>query len=619
MGTGRQSIGPMYHSPMLKTIQPATLEWKDGVPYSSVYGDVYHSADGGAGQARHVFLAGCGLPAAWAGRDHFVVLETGFGTGLNFLATWAAWRDDPSRCRRLHFVSVEKHPFSAADLARLHAQWPEFADLSAELGAAWPPAVPGFHRLALDGGRVQLTLMLGDAGDGLPNLDARVDACYLDGFAPDRNTELWQPWLFGELARLARPGASAATYTVAAQVRQGLTEAGFACHKREGYGRKRHCLAARFAGDSAAPPVPPHRVIVIGAGVAGAAVAHALATRGQAVTVLERARAPAQAASGNPVAVFRPVISRDDNRSTRLTRAAFLHDLRAWPTLPGVEWARCGVLHLAKDAEAETRSRQALAATAPPPDYARWIEPEEACQLANWPVTAAGVFYPDAGWVMPASLCAAWLAHPGIDRHCGVTVATLEHRDGSWRAFDAQGDLLAEADAVVLANARDAATLVPEQAWPIHTVRGQVTRLPVGSLPQIERVIAREGYLAPGVRPLVGATYEHDDLDTAPRAASDIANLARLESILPGATATFDTAQLEGRAALRATLPDRLPLVGAVEGRPGLFVAAGYASRGVVWAGLLGEVLADGMTGAPLPLEADLVAAIAPGRWAVRG
>src|SRR5512143_683615 len=284
---------------MLKTLVPATLAFRDGVPYSAPYGDIYHSADGGAGQARHVFLQGCGLPEAWAGRDRFVILETGFGTGMNFLATWAAWRDDPQRPSRLHFLSVEKHPFRADDLARLHAHWPEFAVLSAQLLANWPMLTPGFHRIALDGGRVQLTLMLGDATDCLPRVQAQVDAFYLDGFAPDVNADLWQPALFNELARLAKPGATAATYTVAAPVREGLAQAGFACEKRAGYGRKRHCLSARFAEEvSQTEPARPQRVAVIGAGVAGAATAHALAQRGIEVTVLERADAIAQGASG---------------------------------------------------------------------------------------------------------------------------------------------------------------------------------------------------------------------------------------------------------------------------------------------------------------------------------
>ncbi|MGE5318830.1 MAG: bifunctional tRNA (5-methylaminomethyl-2-thiouridine)(34)-methyltransferase MnmD/FAD-dependent 5-carboxymethylaminomethyl-2-thiouridine(34) oxidoreductase MnmC [Hyphomicrobiaceae bacterium] len=608
---------------MLKTIVPARLEFKDGVPYSAAYGDIYHSADGGAGQARHVFLQGCGLPQGWARRANFVVLETGFGTGLNFLATWAAWRDDPARPARLHFLSAEKHPFHADDLARLHAQWPEFSALSAELLANWPALMPGFHRIALDGGRVQLTLMLGDALDCLPQLDAAVDAFYLDGFAPDCNADLWQPKLFDALARLARPGALAATYTVAASVREGLGRAGFVCEKRAGYGRKRHCLSAYFAGPSRRREAArPRHVAVIGAGVAGAAVAHALAQRGVAVTVLERADRPAAAASGNPVAVFRPVISRDDNGSTRLTRAAFLHDLRAWPALgqargagQQVQWARCGVLHLAKNAEAAAKQQQALGATAPPGDYARWVELDEARALANWPVAAPGVYYPTAGWVVPASLCRAWLDHPAIRVQTGCAVARVTAGAAGWRVADREGAVLAEADAVVLANARDARNLAPGQAWPLNTVRGQITQLPPGCLPEITRVVSREGYVAPGVRPLVGATYEHDEADTAPRAASDLSNLARLEAILPGAGERFAADKVDGRAALRATLPDRLPLVGAVSGYPGLYVAAAYASRGVVWAALLGATLADLMTSQPLPLEADLMRAIAPGRF----
>lgn len=603
---------------MLKTIVPAVLAFRDGVPYSVHYGDIYHSADGGAGQARHVFLQGCGLPERWARRECHVVLETGFGTGLNFLATWAAWRSDPQRPARLHYLSVEKHPFGTADMALLHAQWPEFSTLSNALLAIWPMLTPGFHRLALDEGRVQLTLMLGEAADCLPQVEAAVDAFYLDGFAPDCNADLWQPELFDQLARLAKPGAIAATYSVAAPVRQGLMQAGFVCDKRAGYGRKRHCLSARFAGlSNRVECAPPRQVAVVGAGVAGAATAQALARRGMTVTVLERADSPAQAASGNPVGVFRPVISRDDNRATRLTRAAFLHDLRAWEALgEQVEWSRCGVLHLAKDAEAAAKLQQAMAATAPPPQFARWVALTEARELANWPVAAPGVYYPSAGWVVPGSLCRAWLGHPAILLKTGSPAARLQPTATGWRVFDCNGVVLAEAEAVVLANARETIQLVPGQPWPLNTVRGQITRLPRDGLPEIQRVIAREGYVAPGAgQLLVGATYEHDDDDIEPRSASDRANLERLETILPGAGTRFEGAELGGRASLRATLPDRLPIVGAISGQAGLYVAAGYASRGVVWAGLLGEALADQMAGQPLPLEAGLMRAIEPARF----
>lgn len=607
---------------MLKTIVPARLEFRDGVAFAPEYGDIYHSADGGEGQSRHVFLEGCGLPRAWAARETFVVLETGFGTGLNFLTTWAAWRDDPARPSRLHYLSVEKHPFTAHDLARLHAQWPALAPYSAELVARWPMPVPGFHRIAFDEGRVQLTLLFGDAADCLPQVEARVDAFYLDGFAPARNAGMWQPAVFDAIARLAQPESRVATYTVESGVRAELARVGFDCEKRPGFGRKRHCLAARFASGKLAPPPPrPRRITVIGAGVAGAAVAHALATRGVAVTVLERAAAPATGASGNPVAVFRPLVSRDDNLTSRLTRAAFLHDLRTWPALgERLEWARCGVAHVARDDDMARKLQRALAELSPPEAFAAWLEPGALRKRAGWPVAAAGAWYAGAGWIDPASLCAAWLDTAGIEFRSACAVERVEHTATGWRCVGADSEVLAESDAVVLANAWEASRLASEQGWPLHAVRGQVTALPAGSLPELACVVAREGYVAPGSgRPVVGATYEHDDLDLAARAESDRFNLARLETLLPGASARIAPDAVRGRAALRATLPDRFPLLGAVTGPAGRYVAAGYGSRGVVWAGLFGEALADLMTGQPLPLERDLMRAMSPARFSLAG
>ena len=224
----------------------------DGTPYSPIYDDVYHSAAGAHAQAKHVFLAGNGLPGRWAGREKFVIVETGFGLGLNFLATWLTWRDDPQRCRTLHFISLEKHPLAAADLARVHVAWPELATLSDELGRSWPALEEGVHELEFDGGRVRLTLHFGDAATLLPKLTAAADAFYLDGFSPAKNPELWSPGLCGSLVRLAVSGATLATWSVAGSVRRALAAAGFAVVRRPGFAGKRQMLVGRFApADSA--------------------------------------------------------------------------------------------------------------------------------------------------------------------------------------------------------------------------------------------------------------------------------------------------------------------------------------------------------------------------------
>ena len=223
----------------------------DGTPVSPAYGDVYHSAAGGHAQAKHVFMAGNGLPTRWQGKDRFVILETGFGLGINFLATWLAWRDDPRRCATLHFVSLEKHPFTAGDLARAHRTFPEFAALSGELVDHWPaPEVlrPGELHIPLSAGQVTLHLVLGDAIALLPALDVAVDAFYLDGFSPAKNPDLWSPELCQSLYRLAAPGATLATWSVAGAVRRALSDAGFLVEKRPGFADKRQMLVGRTEG-----------------------------------------------------------------------------------------------------------------------------------------------------------------------------------------------------------------------------------------------------------------------------------------------------------------------------------------------------------------------------------
>ncbi len=236
---------------MLPRLLPAHLTRDtDGTPISQLYGDIYHSASGGHAQAQHVFLAGNGLPGRWQGRKLFVILETGFGLGLNFLATWLAWQNDPDRCQVLHFVSLEKHPFTADDLAQLHAAWPELAPLAQELRRHWPPLLAGEHRIELAQGRVVLRLVFGDALDALSRFDAAVDAFYLDGFSPARNPELWSPALCRALASHAVPGATLATWSVAGSVRQALSAAHFAVEKCPGFASKRQMLVGRYGTQS---------------------------------------------------------------------------------------------------------------------------------------------------------------------------------------------------------------------------------------------------------------------------------------------------------------------------------------------------------------------------------
>jgi len=630
-------------------IEPAGLCRKDdGTPYSPTYGDVYHAIEGGPGQAREVFLAGNDLPSRWRGRDRFVILETGFGTGLNFLATATAWREDPRRSGRLHYLSLEKHPFPAADLAELHSAWPEFALFAAELRQRWPILLPGLHRLEFDSGRLVLTLVLGDATQLLRRLSARVDAFYLDGFAPDRNPEMWSPELCRALARLAAPGATLATWSVAAAVRQALARNGFVLEKRPGYGRKRERLIGRFAPHpKAAPPAPPpppeRHALVIGAGLAGCAAVERLAARGWNVELIDARPTPAGAASGNLAGLYLPLVSLDDNLAARLSRTAFMHARRRWIDLAArghpARWRDCGVLQVARDAEHEARQRGLIESVPWPAEFIRFISADAARQYTGGHRPAhGGWLFPLAGWAHPPSLCAAHLAAAGerLRQHFGRRVTRLERSGGMWRAVDEVGQEIAAAAVAILAPGAETGNLNPCAGLPIQRVRGQVSLIDATALTGLELGLCREGYATPELDGLccIGASYALD-ADPEPRPGDDAGNLARLERLLPGRVTSAQDSLRGARVSFRAVAPDRLPLVGAlpdplalpgwrntrlahlprIEGLHGLM---GYASRGLIWADLMAELLASRLEGDPLPLETDLVEALDPGRFALK-
>lgn len=608
---------------MSAPLVPAALALSaDGTPYSAAFDDVYHSSAGGTAQARHVFLAGNDLPGRWRERERFTILETGFGLGLNFLATRAAWQEDASRCAKLHYVSIEKHPFSVADLVTLHAPLTGLAAQAAELRARWPILVPGMHRLEFDAGRVVLTLCFGDIADLARELHLAADAFFLDGFAPSKNPGMWSPAVLKSLAQLASPGATLATYTAASPVRDALTLAGFSVEKRPGFARKREMLCAHWTGRGATVPSPrpARRAIVVGAGLAGSAVCERLAARGWEVTLLERHAAPAQEASGNHAGTFHPLVTRDDSFIARLSRASFLHAQRHWESLENLAWSRCGVLQMARDEAEDAAQRSAMASLAYPACYAGYLDRAAATQVTGAAVASGGLWFPQGGWIQPASLANALLAKAKVSMHFGVEVEKLEHGAGGWAAVGGDGRTLATAPVVVLANARDAVRLAPVAHLSLRSVRGQVSHLPASEFPAIGSVLLRGGFALPAVDDIVvtGATYDIGEDDPLPRTDSHAGNLARLARVLPGAERGFDPASLQGRVGFRAVAPDRLPVVGPLPGSEGLFAAFAYASRGILWCGLMAELLASRIEGEPWPIEARLAEAVSADRFGRR-
>ncbi len=647
---------------MTDPLIPATLAFLDnGTPFSPRHDDIYHSAAGALAQARHVFLRGNGLPERWQGRTVFTVLETGFGMGINFLTTWAAWRADSARCERLHFVSTEKHPFTRDDLLCAHATTIDdatVAELGRLLANVWPMLVPGLHRLEFDGGRVTLTLAFGDATGTLPALWLRADAFYLDGFAPAKNPDLWSPAIFRALARLAADDARFATYTSAGDVKRALEQNGFVYRKEPGFAGKRAMLCGHFAPRWRVrrhePPQPlaaaGRHAVVIGAGLAGCALVERLAARGWHVTLLERHAALASAASGNPAGVYHPLLSRDDSVASRITRNGFLYALRRWAALEQaghtlVRGAH-GLLQIAGSAAEAGQVAAAIGNFGYPSDYVKVVDQATAQQIATQPVTQGGWFFPHGGWIEPATLCAAQCAAAGerLDTRFGVDVAHIERVGDQWRVLDRAGHVVACAPVVIFANAHQAATVGGLHHAPTRNVRGQLTVLPASCSAPLRVPVIGDGYAVPlpAQRMLIGATYEIDNTDPLARPAGHDENLQRLAQMLPALAEAYSAQPppaLAGRVAFRCVTSDRLPMLGALADEaaatrdaarlrgawpldlpraPGLYGAFAFGSRGLVWAALGAELIASQLDGEPWPLERSLAEDIDPARFLLR-
>ena len=616
-------------------------------------GMVHPAVDAWA-QAQSVCLQGNALPARWAGRRHFVVLETGFGLGDNFLATWDAWRRDPQRCEQLHFVAVEPRPPSRAELAAAQVQSPG-AELASQLMQAWPPLTPGLHALDFEGGRVQLLLAVGEATVLLPTLRLAADALCLGEPPADAKPPAWPPRLLKAVGRLAAPESSLATASVAEPMRAGLLTAGFQLTNSTGTGTNtsQDLTVARFAPRFVPPRLPAAAVpaarhaVVVGAGLAGAAMAQALARQGLQVTVLEQHGSPAQEGSGNLGGLFHGTLNADDGVYARLFRAAALQAARAYaPAIDAgaVPGQATGLLRLETTLTDLGAMQAVLQGLGLPAAYVSALGREQASQCAGVPLPGPAWFYPGGGWVSPAAWVRHALATTGVQLVLGAPVQGLLRSGQDWCVQGAHGQTLARAPILVLANAAGVAPLLAplgHSPWPLQRARGQVTSGPVRSGPagqasSLKMPVAGDGYALPLSHDeiLCGATRQLGDEDSTVREADHRLNLERLQR-LTGLALTADSTAWQGRTGWRLQADDRLPIAGAMpvacmpegqrmdQGRllprePGLFVLTALGARGLSLAPLLARLVAAQATGTPWPVEQALADAVDPARWRVR-
>lgn len=686
-------------SPLTAPPAPASLSWdSDGLPLSDTFGDYYFSRQGGLDETRYIYLQHNFLAERWqqlAPPQDFVIGETGFGTGLSFLCCWQLWQQTAPADARLHFVSVEKHPLLPQDLRRALALWPELQTEAEALLQQYPEVLhTGFHRLSFADGRIQLTLIIDDACAGLeqllPSLHPAhrlprrgIDAWLLDGFAPAKNPEMWRPELFALVQQLSAPNATLATFTSAGLVRRGLAQHGFTIYTGRGFGTKREMVygqlsrvhlpptADSFASNGFNSPYPvpwdvsspnhnaARHAVIIGGGIAGCHTARALAGRGWRVTLLEQHAQLAQEGSGNPQGVLYAKLSHRAETLSDFNLQALQFAQRAYQAYWDQVGSQCGVLQLLSPTNIDQlQQRYGQQGLFTP------VTATEASELSGVTVDSGGLFFPQSGWINPAALCRQLVDHPHIEvvLNCRVDTLEFDSNQQQWQLSTAQFDphtglepqtLTRQAPAVVLTVASHARKLTlasgePLTAeLPLKPIRGQVSYVTASADSQaLKTVICGDGYLPPAVegRHCLGATFDPHHLDLTLTEQDHQRNLHTMTQQVPSLADTFVSDRISGgRAALRCTTPDYLPLVGplpkyldlledyallrknaraniphAAHYWPGLYVNLGHGSRGLTYTPICAELLAAQMQGEPTPVGQALHTALHPGRFWIR-
>ncbi|USZ14641.1 tRNA (5-methylaminomethyl-2-thiouridine)(34)-methyltransferase MnmD [Moraxella sp. FZFQ2102] len=620
-------------------LQRASIHWQTDaqghtIPVSEAFDDVYFSRAGGLAETHYVFLQGNQLPTRFANlqaHQSFVIAETGFGTGLNFLATCLLWSQNAPKNARLHFISTEKFPLSLDDLQLALTAWRDehTTPWIDALLSQYPLLMAGCHRLHISD-QITLDLWFGDAydsfgtlADNLTDTCQKVDAWFLDGFAPSKNSDLWSVELFKQFARLSHSATTLATFTAAGFVRRNLQEAGFQVNKIKGFGHKREMITAQFVSDVINPtPRARKHIAIIGAGISGVMTAIALSRRGHRISLIDKST-PMRAASGNPRALLAPKLTLIEHAHNHLPTVSFLYAQRIYKNLskslqesdthsaPIFEPTGAVDFLLPSQKSAEKRSAQ----IAPYPDALIYQMDDSGYQTAD-----IATFVPLAGLINTQSI-AKLIAHLPNITVIQDTVDKLEKSDNSINLYLSNGGVQCYDSVVICAGFES--ELLDDTLFKCRKIRGQLSWV---TFPQLlaqkglpKTPIKYDGYCAAfddgdgEHKFLFGASFVRNSTDTTISLDEHQFNLSKLTAALPDIAAALpDVSEFHGKVGIRAQTPDYHPLVGQIDTQ--LFTLYGMGSKGFSFAPLCAEILADLMNGTILPIDQILLDKLNPKR-----
>jgi len=599
----------------------------DGVLRSDIFDDVYFSADNGLEETEYVFIQGNYLQRkieAAAGQQ-CVVVETGFGTGLNFLATWRLFDAVKMPETKLHFISFEKYPLSKDIIRQALAPWDQqIGDYTKCLLDNYPLRAQGMHRIHMRDD-VILDIIIGDVNDYISELHIPqgVDAWYLDGFAPAKNPDMWSTILFENMARLSKADTNFATFTAAGAVKRGLESAGFDVSKQQGFGRKRDMLVGSYKTQDSPEDVhkADHKVAIIGGGLAGTACAYILKQRGLNPVLFEASDHIAAGASGNAQGLYNPRFSAERSAEAEFYSAAFMTAYRTFETLSkdhDIDFDPCGTVHLMTDDQKTKRFSKMHRKWGWGEAHMSIISAEQASKRAGVDVDFDALYLPEAGVVSPHKLCNAYVHD--VECRLGAAVHDIAQSGQQWMI---EGELF---DSVIIANAMGAQSYKQMRWLPIYTVRGQMTEVKSQNKTAPEINICFGGYttrVKEGIQH-VGSTFQKDRDNTDNDPQDNTENLERLFDYVPQLKDKLEV--LGARAALRTSSKDYFPIIGAApdyeewldggqSDMRGLYVSTAHGSHGVVSSIMGAHLIADMIVGAPHALPQNAVAQLAPDRF----
>ncbi|MGY4676020.1 bifunctional tRNA (5-methylaminomethyl-2-thiouridine)(34)-methyltransferase MnmD/FAD-dependent 5-carboxymethylaminomethyl-2-thiouridine(34) oxidoreductase MnmC [Ursidibacter arcticus] len=642
-------------------------------PVSEQFDDIYFSTQDGLAESYYVFQEGNQLWQKW--QDHtrsaFIIAETGFGTGLNFLAVAEKFQQfqqtyPNSPLKRLYFISFEKFPLTASQLASIHQLYPQFAKLSQQLTAYWQPRQVGCQRYHFE--QVYLDIWFGEMAENLEQLgdsyNGLVDCWFLDGFSPDKNPEMWNTGLYQAMFRLTQNGGSFATFTASSAVRKGLQAVGFDVKKRKGFGKKREMLWGEKPQESLAAILqypyfyPNHSVdcddiAIIGGGVASLFLAYSLLEKGKKVTLYCQDEQVAQNASGNQQGAIYPQLSDDDERNVRFYVHSFDYALQRLKQLTQAVEFEHQFTGVALYAYNEKTAQKLTKMAEQDWDHSLYqlYDAKQLSEKIGLSVQNGGAFIALGGWLSPIQLVQngiAYLQTKGLKLVLNHQVTELTWQQNAWQCQQ-DGEVFRHS-VVVLANGHQLKAFKQTDGIPLYPVRGQVSQVPTNvALNALKCVVCYDGYITPvsaSQTHCIGASHLRDNADMAFSLAEHQQNIAKLQQNLTACdwTLNIDSTANKGKVGIRSAFRDRVPMVGSVphfaeqkrqfqnlynqlrrkepieqaKNHTNLYLIAGLGSRGLTTAPLLGELLASQICQEPLPISQDILHALSPNRSWIR-